>query len=188
MAFQSCSVPIASHSDSVVLSIDGLCNRFANRRLANTRWSNEAQDFSLDRIVKLSDGNEFQNTLLNFFHSVMALIQNGFGNLNVEVVLGVDAERHLGEVLKIRFRVLVLAILSIHLRKALQLFLYDLHYFIRNRLSFDVLHQVLNNGLLSIIVLVEILLQTLVDLLQLLLRFLLVFANVVVLLELSVEF
>ena len=84
-----------------ILSLHGCRNRLAERGLADTRRTVEADDRRLEVTTKGKDGHIFKNTLLHFLHSVVILVEYLLGTLQVQVVLCIFAPGKTDEGLQI---------------------------------------------------------------------------------------
>lgn len=71
----------------------------------------------------------------------MVLVKDFLGELDVEVLWGTDAVGHFAEVLKVGTGNLHFAREFFHLDKSLDFFIDDLHYVLRDLLSFQVLKE-----------------------------------------------
>ena len=65
-----------AHREPEELPVQSPSNRLANRRLANTRGADQADNLTLDGPPELADGEELQNAVLNVLQPVVVLIQH----------------------------------------------------------------------------------------------------------------
>jgi hypothetical protein len=90
--------------------------------------------------------------LLYLVHTIVVLIEDFLGELDVEVLWGADAVGHFAEVFKIGTGNLHFAREFLHLYKSLDLFVDDLHDVLGDLLSFEVLQKLLDLLLLVVFV------------------------------------
>ena len=83
------------------LPLQGSGDRLSNRRLSNTRRTNETYDLAFHGSAKLSDSQELQNSVLNVLQSVVVLIQDALGIDDRVVFLGMLTPRDLRTALNI---------------------------------------------------------------------------------------
>ena len=72
------------------LAVHRLGDRQRDRRLADARRADEADDLALDLGVQLAHGQQFQDALFDFLQTVMFAVQHPAGVGLVEVILGGD--------------------------------------------------------------------------------------------------
>mmetsp|Transcript_13182 Transcript_13182/g.22349 ORF Transcript_13182/g.22349 Transcript_13182/m.22349 type:complete len:435 (-) Transcript_13182:492-1796(-) len=186
-ALERGSVSVAAQGDAVELAAERLGDGLTDGSFAYSGGADEAEDLALDGVVEFSDGDKLEDALLDLVHAVVALVEDVLGHAEVEVVLGVDAVGHLGEVLQVGLGGLPLAVVLLHLHEALHLLVDDLHDVLRHALALEVLEQLLDVLLLLVGVLGEVLLEALVNLLQLALGLVLVLLVVVLVLQVAPE-
>ena len=66
-------------------------DRFPQRRFADARWADKAEDRALHLLLHFADGEIFENPLLHLFQIVVILVEHLGGGLDVEGVLGLLA-------------------------------------------------------------------------------------------------
>ena len=101
MPLKRARVGHSTQCDSIELTTERLCNTFADRCLTDTRWSNETQDLTLDRVVQFTNCDELQDTLLNISHAIVALIQDLSCPVQIKVLLRAHTIRHLSQILQV---------------------------------------------------------------------------------------
>lgn len=92
----------AANREPEELSLQGPGNRLPNRRLSNTRRSDETDDLALYSSTKLPDCQKLQDPVLDILQSVVVLIQDVLGIGYRIVLLGVLPPRYLRRVLDMR--------------------------------------------------------------------------------------
>ncbi len=86
-----------SDGEAEELAVQSTGDRLANRRLANTRGTNQANDFTLDGATKLPDGEELQDAVLDVLQAVVILVQDRLRVGNRVVLRRMTAPRNLSE-------------------------------------------------------------------------------------------
>src|SRR5690606_32238765 len=74
-----------SDTESVKLAVKSASYRFSNRSLSDTGWSDKAKDLALYATAKLSDSNELKDPVFDIFETVVILIEDSHGVLDVVV-------------------------------------------------------------------------------------------------------
>jgi len=97
MPFQSSRVPVPSKGNSHKFSVKRFSDCCSYWSFTNTWGTDEAEDFALDRFLELADSYELEDAILDVFHSVMAIIEDFLGAINVIVFVRGDSVRELSE-------------------------------------------------------------------------------------------
>ena len=84
-----------------ILALHCSSNRFAERCLAHSRRSVEADNWRLEVASELQHSHVFEYALLHLFHSVVVAVEYALCTLQVEVVLGVFTPRQIDHCLQI---------------------------------------------------------------------------------------
>ncbi len=87
-------VPHAAERQAHELAAGGLGNRHAQRGFAHARRSGEAQNRALGILDELTDGQKFEDALLDLFKAVVILVENLFGELDRARLLRLFLPRH----------------------------------------------------------------------------------------------
>src|SRR5581483_12341181 len=74
----------------------------AERRLADTRRPDEAEDRALGLLPELTDREVLEDAVLDLVEAEVILVEDRAGVRDVEVVLGRDHPRQVGEPLEVR--------------------------------------------------------------------------------------
>jgi len=83
MTSDLCLISHSTKSNSVELSVECLCNRFAKRGLTDTWWTVKAQNSALVVLGQLSDSKELDNPLFDHVETIVISFKNlrGFGRV-----------------------------------------------------------------------------------------------------------
>ncbi len=76
------------------LAAGRLGDRHSQRRLADARRADEAEDRAFGILDQLADGEEFKNALLDLLQPVVIFVQNLFGSRNIADFLRAFLPRH----------------------------------------------------------------------------------------------
>src|SRR5581483_7742804 len=80
------------HADE--LAPGGLGDAHAQRRLADARRSDEAEDGAFGIFYELTHGEEFEDALLDLLQAIVIFVQRLLGDINVANFLGALLPRH----------------------------------------------------------------------------------------------
>ena len=95
MAANLSLIPYTAQTHAGIGAAHAFCDGSGNRRFADTRRANQANDLPLDIRAELAHGQNFKNAILYFFQSVMIPVQNRLCALDVQIVYGEFAPRQI---------------------------------------------------------------------------------------------
>ena len=84
-------VVYAAQGDAHIFAAQGFGDALAERCLAHSRRTVEAEDGCLVRFAVAQGGQVFQDAFLHLLHTIMVAVQDALGIANVQVVVGMDA-------------------------------------------------------------------------------------------------
>lgn len=87
----------ATDRETVKVPLESTSDGLADRGFANTGRSSETNDLAFDGAPELTDSDKLQDTVLDFLESVVVLVQNSDGVLDVKVFGSITAPRDLGD-------------------------------------------------------------------------------------------
>ena len=128
----------AAQTNAYVFLIQCFCNRTGYRCLTSSRRSHQTEDRTLTGIQHLADCQKFQNTLFDFFQSIVLLFQNIFRHFQIQPVFASLVPRKIQQCLNIAAAHRCLCRIKACIQKSLDLFLDPLLHFIR---SFQLLYR-----------------------------------------------
>lgn len=77
-----------TNGEAEELTIECSCNRLSNTGFANTRGTDETDDFAFHCSAELPDGEELKNTVFDIAKSIMVFVKYFDGILDGEVLFG----------------------------------------------------------------------------------------------------
>ena len=125
-------------------------DRLAERRLADARRTDEAQDRPGELLLELPDREILDDAVLDLVEIVVILVEDGARRLDVDVIGGLDVPRQRHEPIEIRADHAVFGTRLRHFREPVELAIGGLLHVGRHRRGVDLRAQLVGFGLLRI--------------------------------------